>query len=125
MIRVAKPGLREDLYEYIAQKEVFSIACYMCVMRTLYERPSIFVRDKPILSSETMLYKGYDHKVSVKSLWLLSSRGLSLRQTDWQQTTSHKVTLSQLRVALAEAGDSSGTQSKGNIRRWKELPSNG
>jgi hypothetical protein len=29
------------------------------------------------------------------------------------------------RVAVAEAGDSSGTQSKGNVRRWKPLPSNG
>jgi hypothetical protein len=29
------------------------------------------------------------------------------------------------RVAVAEAGDSSGTQSKGNVRGWKPLPSNG
>jgi hypothetical protein len=26
---------------------------------------------------------------------------------------------------VAEAGDSSGTQRKGNVRRWKPLPSNG
>jgi hypothetical protein len=30
----------------------------------------------------------------------------------------------QLRVAVAGAGDSSGTQRKGNVRRWKPLPSN-
>jgi hypothetical protein len=40
--------------------------------------------------------------------------------------------LSQFRVAIvrseklvAEAGDSSGTKRKENIRRWKPLPSNG
>jgi hypothetical protein len=26
---------------------------------------------------------------------------------------------------LSESGDSSGTQKKGNVRRWKPLPSNG
>jgi hypothetical protein len=26
---------------------------------------------------------------------------------------------------VAEAGDSSGTQRKGNVRRWKPLPKNG
>jgi hypothetical protein len=30
---------------------------------------------------------------------------------------------SQLRVVVPEAGDSSGTQKKGNVRRWKPLPS--
>jgi hypothetical protein len=30
---------------------------------------------------------------------------------------------SQLRVAEAEAGDSSGTQRKGNVHHWKLLPS--
>jgi hypothetical protein len=36
------------------------------VIRTLDERPSIFIRDKPILSSEKMLHKDYDCKGSVK-----------------------------------------------------------
>jgi hypothetical protein len=31
---------------------------------------------------------------------------------------------SQLRVAVAEARDSSGIQRNGNVRRWKPLPSN-
>jgi hypothetical protein len=34
-------------------------------------------------------------------------------------------TLSQSRVAVAEAGGSSGTQRKENVRRWKPLTSNG
>jgi hypothetical protein len=42
----------------------------------------------------------------VKSSWLVS---------DW---VSRK-------FAVAEAEDSSGTQSKGNVRHWKPLPSNG
>jgi hypothetical protein len=29
--------------------------------------------------------------------------------------------VSQLRVAVAEVGDSSGTQKKGKVRRWKPL----
>jgi hypothetical protein len=30
-----------------------------------WQRPSIFIRDKPILSSERMLHKDYDRKGSV------------------------------------------------------------
>jgi hypothetical protein len=48
-----------------------------------------------------------------------------------QQFTRHLL-LGQMRVAvvrseklLAEAGESSGTQRKGNVRNWKPLPSNG
>jgi hypothetical protein len=37
----------------------------MCAIRALDERPSIFTRDKPILSLETMLHKGYYRKGSV------------------------------------------------------------
>jgi hypothetical protein len=43
------------------------------------KRPSIFIRSKPILSSERMLHKDYDRKVSVKKKLLLSSRGLASR----------------------------------------------
>jgi hypothetical protein len=35
------------------------------VIRTLDERPSIFIRGKPILSSERVLHKDYDRKGSV------------------------------------------------------------
>jgi hypothetical protein len=55
MICVAKPVLTEELY--IEHKEEFSIISYaVCVMSTLDERPSIFIRDKPIFPSERMLY---------------------------------------------------------------------
>jgi hypothetical protein len=43
-------------------------------------RPSIFIRDKSILSSERMLYKDYYGKSSVgKNLWSWTSRGLTPR----------------------------------------------
>jgi hypothetical protein len=42
-----------------------SITCYMCEM-LLDERPSIFIRDKPIFSSERMLHKDYYSKGSVQ-----------------------------------------------------------
>jgi hypothetical protein len=61
MIYFAKPVLTEDLC--IVQKEEFSLTC--CVIRTLDERPSIFIRDKPIFSSERMLHKDYNRKCSV------------------------------------------------------------
>jgi hypothetical protein len=40
-------------------------------MLTLDERPSIFITDKPIFSSQRMLHMEYDHKASVekKNLW--------------------------------------------------------
>jgi hypothetical protein len=35
-------------------------------MHIFDKRPSIFIRDKPILSSDRMLHKEYDHKDSVE-----------------------------------------------------------
>jgi hypothetical protein len=49
------------------------------------ERPSIFIRDKPIFSSERMLLKDYYRKSPVeKNLWSWVSRGLTPRRTDWR-----------------------------------------
>jgi hypothetical protein len=70
MICFAKPVLTEDLD--VLQKEEFS----MCEC-TLDERPSIFIRDKAIFSSEMMLYKDYDFKGSVeKKSLIMILRGL-------------------------------------------------
>jgi hypothetical protein len=63
MICCAKPGLTEDLYK--VQKEKFSITWYMCETYTS-KRRSLFVREKPILSSERVLYKDCDSKGSDK-----------------------------------------------------------
>jgi hypothetical protein len=63
MIYFAKPVLTKDLY--IVQKQERSVTCYMCDS-TLDERPSIFIRDKPIFSSERMLHKDYNLKSSVE-----------------------------------------------------------
>jgi hypothetical protein len=41
------------------RKEEFPITCYMCDTYT-WQRWSLFIRDKPILSSEKMLHKDYD-----------------------------------------------------------------
>jgi hypothetical protein len=38
----------------------------MCAKGTLDERPSIFIRDKPIFPSERMLRKNYYHKGSAE-----------------------------------------------------------
>jgi hypothetical protein len=46
------------------QKEEFSITC-ICVKCTLDEKPSTFIRDNPIFSSERMLHKDYYRKSSV------------------------------------------------------------
>jgi hypothetical protein len=58
MICSVKPVLTENWC--VVQKEEFSITC------TLDEKPGIFIRDKPIFSSERMLHKGYYHKSSVE-----------------------------------------------------------
>jgi hypothetical protein len=59
-----------------------------------YERPSIFIKEKPIFSSERMLHKGYDYKSSVeKNLLSWVSRGLTPRRNGWRQTANRKVTL--------------------------------
>jgi hypothetical protein len=63
MICIAKPGLTEDFY--IVQKEEYSIHA-ICAIRTFDKRPSMFVRDKPIFSSERMLHKNYYRKGSVE-----------------------------------------------------------
>jgi hypothetical protein len=66
----------------------------MCDTYT-WQRPRIFIRDKPILSSERMLHKDYDRNGSVAGGWNWSwiTRSLAPRRTDWRYTTTHKVTL--------------------------------
>jgi hypothetical protein len=82
MICFAKPILMKD---FIVQKEEFSVTCYTRVIHTFDERTSIFIRDKPIFSSERMLHKDYNRKGSVeKNPWSWVSRGLMPKQTDWQ-----------------------------------------
>jgi hypothetical protein len=61
----ARPVLIEDMYT-IAKQEL-SVTCYMCDTYTLEERPSIFVRDKPIFSPENILHKDYERKDSVEN----------------------------------------------------------
>jgi hypothetical protein len=63
MICFAKHGLTEGLY--ILKKEEFSITCYMCDKYTR-KWPSIFIRDKPILSSEMMFHRLHDSKYSFR-----------------------------------------------------------
>jgi hypothetical protein len=60
----AKPVLTEDLY--IVQKEdIFNNMLYVRYVH-LTKRPSIFIRHKPILSSERMLHKDYYRRSSVE-----------------------------------------------------------
>jgi hypothetical protein len=60
MICSAKPELTEDWC--VVQKEEFNNI--LCAKYKLEEKPSTFIRDKPI-SSERMLHKGYYRKRSV------------------------------------------------------------
>jgi hypothetical protein len=62
MMCFAKSVLTEDLY--IVLKEEFSNTFYMYGIHTL-QRRSLFIRDKPILSSERLLHENYDPKGSV------------------------------------------------------------
>jgi hypothetical protein len=63
MICIAKLGLREDLY--IVQKaRIFNKVLYVRYVYLI--RSSIFMRDKPISSSERMFHRDYDNKGSVE-----------------------------------------------------------
>jgi hypothetical protein len=54
----------------------------MCEMYT-WQRPSIFIRDKPIFSSERMLHKDYYRKSSVeKKTLIVDLKGLYAK-TKW------------------------------------------
>jgi hypothetical protein len=53
----------------------------MCAKYTLDETPGIFIRDKPIFSSERMLHKDYYYQGSVGGN-KISGRG---SQEAWQQ----------------------------------------
>jgi hypothetical protein len=79
MICFAKPILTEDLY--IVQREEFLITCYINVTCTLDERPSIFIRDKPIFSSGRMLHvhKDYCRRGSAKKSLVVILKGLDAR----------------------------------------------
>jgi hypothetical protein len=49
-------------------------------MRTLDERPSMFIRDKLVFSSERVLHKDYDRKGSVeKKSLVVSLKGLGAK----------------------------------------------
>jgi hypothetical protein len=55
-----------------------------CAILTLDEKPSIFIRDNPIFSSEGMLHRNYDSRNSVeRMLWSWSSSSLAPRRTNW------------------------------------------
>jgi hypothetical protein len=68
MIFFAKPLLTEDLCRV---KGDFAISA----IRTLDEMPSIFIRDKPVFSSDKMLHKDYDRKGSVEKISGLELQG--------------------------------------------------
>jgi hypothetical protein len=67
------------------------------------QRPSLFIKDKPILSSERTLQKGYDCKGSAakkkKESLVVSLKGLGTKKNCLAVTASHKVTLT-LNVAV-------------------------
>jgi hypothetical protein len=51
---------------YSANGRIFNNMLHTYMIHTLDRRPSIFIRDKPIFSSERMLHKDYDCKDSVE-----------------------------------------------------------
>jgi hypothetical protein len=62
--------------------------------RIFNSRPSLFIRNKPIFSSERMLHKDYYRKSSVGKKFLdVGHTSLAPRRTDWRQTVSRKVIL--------------------------------
>jgi hypothetical protein len=71
MICSAKPILTKDLV-CTAKGRIFNDMAIFAI-RTLDERPCLYIRDKPIFSSERMLHKDYDRKDSVEKKSLVTS----------------------------------------------------
>jgi hypothetical protein len=63
MICFAEPVLTENLY--VVRKKEFLITRHICAIHVHDKRPSIFIRDKHVFSSERMLHKDYERKGSV------------------------------------------------------------
>jgi hypothetical protein len=59
-----------------------SVECYMCDRYT-WQRRSLFIRDKPILSSENMLHKDYGRKGSAEKNSLVMSLKGPGAKTRW------------------------------------------
>jgi hypothetical protein len=77
MICCAKPVLTDDLLRVVQKGRLFNNVLYV---RNVYltERPSVFITDKPILSSERKLHNDYCRRVKLKkNIWLWVSRGLT------------------------------------------------
>jgi hypothetical protein len=79
MICSVKPILTAVLC--VVQKEEFPEHA-ICAKCTLGGRPSIFIRDKAIISSERMLHKDYNRKSSIEKRSLVGSlKGLDAKTT--------------------------------------------
>jgi hypothetical protein len=91
MIYSSKPVLTEDMY--VVKRKNFQYHA-ICAKYTL--RPSIFITDNPMFSSERILYKDYYSKGSVGGkISGRESPGASFQDklTGWPSTASRKVTL--------------------------------
>jgi hypothetical protein len=76
MICFAKPGPPEFVYS--AKGRIFNNM--LCAIRTLDERPSTFIRDKPTFWSERMLHKNYDRNGSVeKKILVVNLKGFGAK----------------------------------------------
>jgi hypothetical protein len=81
-----------------------------------WQRPATTVHYRPIFSSETMLYKDYNHKSSVEKTnnGRGLSRGLVPRETIWRLSVSRKLSLNMIvqLVSTAEWSKLVGVQSE-------------
>jgi hypothetical protein len=74
MIYFEKSVLIEDFY--LVPTEEFSITAIPAI-RTLDERPGIYIRDKPIFSSERMSHKAYEREGISRNFCGRESQGAS------------------------------------------------
>jgi hypothetical protein len=71
---------------------------------------------------ETVKY-GHENRETRNQEWLCWRGPAAIDQTEFFSQLRGAVVRSEKLVA--ETGDSSGTQRKGDVRRWKPLPGNG
>jgi hypothetical protein len=76
------------VFALISNITKYTVTCCKCDTYT-WQRRNLFIRDKPILSSEKIWHVDYDSKGSVEKKWLVVSfKGLGA-QTNWLAVNRH------------------------------------
>jgi hypothetical protein len=103
---------------------------WLCKQRPLLGNCLVAITCSPQQTRTQQLHCSRGKLFSTRSVLRCYKQGqlavaVSWWASEWDNSGSTVVVSCYCEKLIAEAGDSSGTQRKGNVRRWKPLPSNG